>query len=69
MCQILRYRSFATLGSNQPFPAKICPNFGESDLDEEVIDEVYRAANGATGAGEEVDVREFSFTTPQFFMR
>lgn len=40
-------------------PAKICPNCGESYLDDRVVDEVYRAADDAAKAGVEFDVREF----------
>lgn len=40
-------------------PAKICPNCGESYLDDGVVTEVYHAADQAAKAGVEVDVREF----------
>ncbi|MHB1954641.1 MAG: YgiT-type zinc finger protein [Sulfobacillus sp.] len=40
-------------------PAKICPNCGESYLDEGVVDAVYHVADEAARAGVEVDVREF----------
>lgn len=40
-------------------PAKICPNCGESYLDDGVVAEVYHAADQAAKAGVEVDVREF----------
>ncbi len=40
-------------------PAQICPNCGESYLDDGVVDEVYHAADEAANAGVEVDVREF----------
>ncbi len=40
-------------------PAQICPNCGESYLDDGVVDEVYHAADQAAKAGVEVDVREF----------
>lgn len=46
-------------------PAKICPNCGESYLDEGVVDAVYRAADEASGAGVEVDVREFHHVSAQ----
>ena len=40
-------------------PAKICPNCGESFLDDGVGEAVYHAADQAAKAGVEVDVREF----------
>lgn len=40
-------------------PATICPNCGESYLDDAVVDQVYQAADDATAAGVEIDVREF----------
>jgi YgiT-type zinc finger domain-containing protein len=40
-------------------PAQICPNCGESYLDDGVVAEVYHAADQAAKAGVEVDVREF----------
>lgn len=40
-------------------PAEICPNCGESYLNDGVVDTVYHAAEEAAKAGVEVDVREF----------
>ncbi|MDA8373601.1 MAG: type II toxin-antitoxin system MqsA family antitoxin [Actinomycetota bacterium] len=42
----------------RPVPAKICPNCGESYLDERVVESVHRAADEAARAGAEVDMRE-----------
>ncbi|PSR20618.1 MAG: hypothetical protein C7B45_13975 [Sulfobacillus acidophilus] len=39
--------------------ARICPNCGETYLDDGVVDELYHAADQAAKAGVEVDVREF----------
>lgn len=40
-------------------PANICPNCGESYIDQEVVEQVYREADEAVHAGVEIDVREF----------
>lgn len=45
-------------------PAKICPNCGESYLDDGVVAEVYHAADQAAKAGVEVDAREFHHVSP-----